>query len=355
MDSKKLLVLVVVAIIAVAAVGIVIASMNKGDEGSLKVSYLKKVGYETQMVADEKGFFKEAGINVESVPVTGSGQDAVNLLLSGDVDIAATGEGPVATTLNKYLDNTVIVCGVNLYTGGHVWVSKAGTGLVAYDKTLDNKAAVLDSFKTASGDGATPLKVGVQKGSTTESEFKGWLKAMGITFNDFADDTPGKYVKLIDLKANTLVSAMATGDIDMLAASQPYPSQALSQITGSFKVGTNADVDSYSIAVYITTKAVYDEKKGLIEKFIKGLDLASKWMADPAHEEECVNICAKVIGGADAKNTVQAAYDISEWKVAWSDKMANTLYKTCQKKGFTSITEEICSNKCLFKEYIATL
>ena len=355
MDSKKILVLVVVAIVAVAAAGIVIASMNKGDEGSLKVSYLKKVGYETQMIGDEKGFFKEAGINVESIPVTGSGQDAVNLLLSGDVDIAATGEGPVATTLNKYLDNTVIVCGVNLYTGGHVWVSKPGTGLVAYDKTLKNKEAVLDSFKTASDDGASPLKVGVQKGSTTESEFKGWLKAMGITFNDYADETPGKYVRLIDLKAGTLVSAMATGDIDMLAASQPYPSQALSQISGSFKVGTNADVDSYSVAVYITTKDVYDQKKGLIEKFIKGLDLASKWMADPANKEECVNICADIIGGADAKNTVQSAYEISEWKVAWSDKMANTLYKTCQKKGFTSITEEICSDKCLFKEYIASL
>ena len=355
MDSKKILVLVVVAIIAVAAVGIVISNMNKGEEGTLKVSYLKKVGYETQMIADQKGFFKEAGINIESIPVTGSGQDAVNLLLSGDVDIAATGEGPVATTLNKYLDNTVIVCGVNLYTGGHVWVSKAGTGLVAYNKTLDNKAEVLESFKTASNDGSSPLKVGVQKGSTTESEFKGWLKAMGITYNDFADDTPGKYVKLIDLKANTLVSAMATGDIDVLAASQPYPSQALSQISGSFQVGSNADVDSYSIAVYITTKTVYDEKKGLIEKFIKGLDLASKWMADPAHKEECVNTCAEVIGGADAKNTVQAAYEISEWKVAWSDKMANTLYKTCQKKGFTDITETICSDKCLFKEYIASL
>ena len=355
MDSKKILVLVVVAVIAVAAVGIILTNMNKGDEGSLKVSYLKKVGYETQIIADEKGFFKEAGINVESIPVTGSGQDAVNLLLSGDVDIAATGEGPVATTLNKYLDNTVIVCGVNLYTGGHVWVSKAGTGLVAYNKTADNKAEVLDSFKTASGDGASPVKIGVQKGSTTESEFKGWLKAMGITFNDFADDTPGKYVKLIDLKANTLVSAMATGDIDMLAASQPYPSQALANIEYSYKVGSNSDVDSYSIAVYITTKAVYEEKKGLIEKFIKGLDLASKWMADSANKDECVRICANIIGGADAENTVKAAYEISEWKVAWSDKMANTLYKTCQKKGFTTITEEICSGKCLFKEYIASL
>lgn len=355
MDSKKILVIAVVAIVAAAAIGIVLININKNDDGELKVSYLKKNGYETQMVADEKGFFKQAGVNVNSIPVTGSGQDAVNLLLSGDVDIAATGEGPVANTLKNYPDDTVIVCGANIYTGGHVWVSKSGTGLVTYTKSPDNKTSVFNSFKDASGSGATPVKIGVQQGSTTESELKSWIKAMGLNdyYNDFGESGGGKYITLVNLKANTLVSALSTGDIDVLAASQPYPSQALAQIPDSYSIGSNADIDSYSVACYITTKEVYNEKKELIEKFIKGIDIASKYMVD--NREECVNICAEVIGGADAKSTVESAFDIAHWKAAWSDDMAETLYKTCQKKKIDSVTLEDCKDKCLFLDYMATL
>ena len=353
MDSKKILVIVAVVIIIGAAAGIVLMTMNKDDGADLKVSYLKKNGYETFMVAENKGYFGDAGIKVEGVPVTGSGQDAVNLLLSGDVDIAATGQGPVASTLNSYLDDTVIVCGVNYSTGGQVWVSAKDTGLVAYNKDSVNKAAVKTSFSDFVTNNGRAVKLGVQQGATTESEVKSWLKAMEVSFANFGDPAAGKMVELVNLKANQLVSAMSTGDIDVLAASQPYPSKALSDIPDSYKLGSNADTNSYDVACYITTKKVYDEKKDLIEKFIKGLDTASKYMADPANQEECVNICTDVIG--TSKETVQAAFDIAQWKVDWSDGMANMLFKTCTKKGFTAVTAEDCSNKCLFKEYIATL
>lgn len=349
MDSKKILAIVIVVIVAAASAGIAFVLLN-GDHGTdLKVSYLKKNGYETFMIADDKGYFKDAGVNVEGIPVTGSGQNAVDALLAGTVDIAATGQGPVASTLNNHLDDTVIICGVNYSTGGQVWVSKPGTGLVAYDGS--NKSAVLasfESFESANG----PVRIGVQQGATTESELKGWLNFMGISFANFGASTEGKLVKLIDIKANQLITTMNAGEIDVLAASQPYPSNALANISGSFKIGSNADTNSYDVACYITTKAIYDEKKDLIEKFIKGLDLASKYMADPANTEECVGICANIIGTSN--ETVQAAFDIANWKVDWSDGMANTLYKTCVKKSFP-VSESDCRDKCLFKDYIATL
>ena len=350
MDSKKILAIVAVVIIIVASAGIAMAIMNKDDGADLKVSYLKKNSYETQMVAEEKGFFKEAGVSVKGVIVTGSGQDSVNALWAGQVDIAATGHGPVATALDQHPDDTVIVCGVNESTGGQVWVSKAGTGLIAYDGTnKDEVKTSFDSFASANG----PVRIGVQKGATTESEIKGWLKFMGISFADFEASTEGKSVKLVDAKkANMLITMMNANEIDVLAASQPFPANALANITGSYKIGSNADRGSYDVACYITTKAIYEQKKDLIEKFIKGLDLASKYMADPKNTDECVDICTKVIG--TDKETVKAAFDIANWKVAWSDTMVNTLFKTCEKKGY-SVTEETCRDKCLFRDYIATL
>lgn len=353
MDSKKIFAIGAAVVVAVAAIGIAIVVLNNNngsENGELSVVYLKKNGYETEMVAEKKGFFGDFGLTVKGQTVTGSGQDAVNMLLAGSVDIAATGQGPVANTLHNYSDDLVIICGVNHSTGGQVIVAKI-PGLVAYDKATDNKAAVKDSFAAVSSDGADPIKIGVQQGATTESELKGWLKAMGIPFNDFDKNDDGKYVKLVNYKANTLVSTLAAGTIDAMAASQPFPTQAL-EIDGVYQIGTNADVDSYDCSMYITTKKVYDEKKDLIEKFIKGLDKTSKYMADPANTAECKQIVNDVINDQGA---VDGAFAIAQWKTAWTDDMANTLLKTCTKKGYTEVTLDTCKEKCPFRELLAGL
>lgn len=352
MDSNKILVLGAAVVLAVAAVGIAIVVLNNNSSGDdeLSVVYLKKNGYETEMVAENKGFFGDFGLTVNGQTVTGSGQDAVNMLLAGTVDIAATGQGPVANTLHSYPDDLVIICGVNHSTGGQVIVAKI-PGLVAYNKAADNKTEVKNSFATVSSNGANSIKIGVQQGATTESELKGWLKGMGIPFNDFDKNDDGKYVKLYNYKANTLVSTLAAGTIDAMAASQPFPTQAL-EIDGAYQIGTNADVDSYECSMYVTTKKVYDEKKDLIERFIKGLDKASKYMADPANTDECKKIVNDVINDQGA---VDGAFAIAQWKTAWSDEMANTLLKTCTKKGYTEVTIDTCKEKCPFRELLSSL
>jgi len=351
MDSRMILSIVAIAIVAVAAGSAAFIAMNHSDSGDdeLSVVYLKKNGYETEMVAEKKGFFGDFGLTVKGETVTGSGQDAVNKLLAGAVDIAATGQGPVANTLHNYADDLIIICGVNQSSGGQVWVAKI-PGLVQYDGT--NKDAVVNSFKTVSENGANPIELGVQKGATTESEIKGWLNFMGIPFNDFDKDDSGKYVNLKNYKANELVTTLATGTIDAMAASQPYPTQALAQVDGAYRLGSNADNGSYDVSMYVTTKKVYDEKKDAIEKFIKGLDKASKYMADPANADECKKIVNDVINDQAA---VDNAFETAQWKTAWTDEMANTLLKTCTKKGYSEVTLEICKEKCPFTELLGKL
>ena len=346
MDTKKILIIAVVAIVAIAGIAVAVFAMqNNGEKSDLKVAYLKKNGYETEMVGESKGFFKDAGVSVTGVPVTGSGQQSVNALLAGEVDIAATGHGPVANAIHEKGSEIVIVAGVNHSTGGQVWVTKTDLGIVTYNKDAPNKEEVKTSFEDAAATLGHAVKFGIQKGATTESEFKGWLKFMGIDFIDFGDTaTTGKPVKLVDIKANELVSAMGTtGDIDAMAASQPYPAQALAKIEGSKMIGSNADNGSFDLSMYITTKAIYDQKKDLIEKFVEGLKKASDYMADAKNADECKKICVDVIGES-SKDAVDAAWMTAVWKADWSDAMANTLFKTCEKKGYTEITLETCKN-----------
>ena len=351
MDTRKIIAILAVALIAFAGVGAYYL-LQDDDDADLKVSYLKKSAYETHIIADQKGIFSNNGINVESVPVSGSGSDSVNMLMTGVVDIAATGEGPVASAIKEYGDDIVVLCGTNRYTGGQVWVASPemtdNKALVKFEG--NNEASVKASFESAADALDGTILVGVQRGSTTESELKSWLKAMEISFNDFGE-TANKTVTLKDVKANQLVSTMDAGEIHIMAASQPYPDKAIVSITDSYVIGSNEDIGSYGLSVYITKKDIYEEKKDDIKKFLSALDDATEYMNDPDNLEDCTSICAEVCG-TDVK-TFESAWNISDFQIAWTDEMAETLHKTCEKKKVTT-TLDFCKEICPqdLKEYM---
>lgn len=328
------------AVLAVAAMSLVLAvgcastsAEEEIDYEPISVAYLNKASYEDIIVADSQGFYDECGPEVTLHVVTGSGQQSVEALLAGTVDIAATGHGPAANAVKEYGEDIVIIAGTNCATGGQVWVAgPALTGdkqIVAYDKAKDNKAEVKESIEKAAAANGGTIRCGVQKGATTESELKSWLKAMGVSFNDFGTTGEG-VVTLVDVKANTLPTVLATGkDIDMMAASQPYPDTAVAQIEGAYRIGDNSDIDSYAVSCLITTKEVYEQKEASIKAFLEAEKMAVDFMNE--NPEEAIKICAESIGTDEA--SVAAAFEIADFKVTLSDQMIQTLQNTCAKKG----------------------
>ena len=314
-------------------------SSSTGSLAPISVSYLNKAGYEDIIVADKQGFYKECGTEVTLLPVTGSGQQSVEALLAGQSDIAATGQGPVADAIKQYGDRIVVLAGTNISTGGQVWVAGPGlsgnAAITPYNASADNKADVKASFEAAAAAKGGTLKCGVQQGATTESEFKKWLKAFDISFNDFGAEGSGT-VTLVDLKANTLPTTLASGnDIDMMAASQPYPDTAISSVSGAYKIGDNSDIDSYQVMCLITTKEVYAEKEASIKAFLEAEKKSVDFMN--SKPEEAIKICADGIGTDEA--SVKAQFDIANFKVDMSDKMVSVLQKACKGKE-VDITEE---------------
>ena len=312
------------------------SASSASSETPIAVSYLNKAGYEDIIVADNQGFY---GSNVTLLPVTGSGQQSVEALLAGQSDIAATGQGPVADAIKQYGDDIVVLAGTNISTGGQVWVAGASmTGdaaITPYDTAADNKAEVKASFEAAAAAKGGTIRCGIQQGATTESEFKKWLKAFDISFNDFGAEGDGT-VTLVDLKANTIPTALSTGeDIDIMAASQPYPDTALASIEGAYKIGDNADIKSYSVMCLITTKEVYAEKEDAIKEFLEAEKMACDFMNDSA--DEAIKICADSIGTDE--ESVKAQFDIANFKVDLSDQMVSTLAKACKGKE-VDITED---------------
>ena len=313
------------------------SSAAKADLAPITVSYLNKANYEDVIVADHEGFYKECDAAVTTLPVTGSGQQSVEALIAGQSDIAATGQGPVADAIKQYGDDIVVLAGTNIATGGQMWVAGPGlTGdaaITPYNKDADNKAEVKASFEAAAAAKGGTIKCGVQKGATTESEFKKWLKAFEISFNDFVEGDGT--VTLVDLKANTLPTTLASGDIDMMAASQPYPNTAIESVAGSYAIGKNSDINSYSVMCLITTKKVFDEKEDSIKAFLEAEKKAVDFMN--SNTDEAIKICSEAIGTDEANE--KAEFDIANFKVDMSDKMISTLQKACKGKE-VEITED---------------
>ncbi len=315
------------------------ASEEAIEYDPISVAYLNKAGYEDIIVGDHEGYFEDSECEITLYTVSGSGQQSVEALLAGSADIAATGQGPVADAIAEYGDEIIVLACSNCSTGGQVWVAGPNmTGdaeLVAYDADADNKDEVLASFEAAAEALGGTIKAGVQQGATTESEFKSWLKAMGISYNDFDTEGDG-IVTLVNVQANTLPTTLSTGtDIDIMAASQPYPDTAISQIEGAYKIGSNSDIDSYGAACLITTKTVYEEKEDSIKAFLEADKLALDYMNE--NPDEAIQICADSEGAS--VDTVEAAFDIANFKLQLDDLAISTILKTCEKKD-VDITED---------------
>lgn len=337
------------------------ASSSSADEGAkdlapLSLAYLNKAGYETVITADNQGFFKDCGVDIELQPVSGSGQQSVEALLAGSADIAATGQGPVANAIGQHGEDIVVLCGTNCNTDSQIIVAgPAMTGdmqIVAYDKDAKNEADVKASFEAAAAALQHPIRLGVQQGATTESALRSWLKKMDISVNEFGTEGEGT-VTLIDVKANTLPTVLATGtDIDMMAASQPYPDTAIASVEGAYRVGSNADTNSYDVACYITTKEIFEEKEDSIKAFIEGLKATTDYLSDEANTDAAIDACAESMG-AD-RETVVAAFKVADWKTTMSDTMITSIAKAAA-KNYPEVTEETVRACCPLIDWLNEL
>lgn len=332
------------------------SSQAADDLAPLSLAYLNKAGYEAIITADAEGFFADGAVPVELLPVSGSGQQAVEALLAGSADIAATGQGPVANAIGEYGEDIVVLCGTNCNTDSQVIVAgpalSGDTQIIAYNKDAKNEAEVKASFESAAEALTHPVRIGVQQGATTESALRSWLKKMDISVNDFGTEGDGT-VTLVDVKANTLPTVLATGeDIEMMAASQPYPDTALASVTGAYRVGSNADTDSYDVACYITTKAIYEEKEASIKAFIEDLKRTTDYLSDKANEEAAITACAESMGAE--RETVVAAFKVADWKTALSDRMIQSITKAAA-KNYPEVTEDTVRACCPLIDWLDEL
>jgi NitT/TauT family transport system substrate-binding protein len=243
---------------ACAAVG-VLASAATAVAEPLKIAYSDWPGWVAWEIGIKKDWFKEAGVDTEfvwfeyvpSMEAFAAGQVDAVCMTNGDALVTgATGAPNVAIMIN------------DISNGNDMIVARPG----------------IESVKDLKG-----KKVGVEVGFVCHLLLLKALEANGMTESD---------VELVNIPTHETAKALASGDVDAIAAWQPNSGQALQAVPGSKAIFTSADVPGLIYDVLSVNPASLsargDDWKKVVEVWYKIVD----FIKDPETHDEAIEIMA---------------------------------------------------------------
>lgn len=263
--SKKVLTVVLAAVVITAAVAaIVLASAPaKARTMDLRITYSNKIDYEPLIIAQEMGFFKDEGLNVTTLVVSGGIQSA-EALATGSADMGAMGDAPAVTLMSKNMGAKLVA----RYGGGEGQHRLVGWTDIASVSDLAGK------------------KIGVQLGSSSQGALLRLLEANGLSAND---------VTQVSLSPADMPNAVKTRQVDAIIGSEPWPTNVenangadVHEIANSSGLGSN-----YPLVLMATQKLV-NEKPEAVTAALKAIDRAIEYMG--SDHEAAIALCAGKIG-----------------------------------------------------------
>jgi NitT/TauT family transport system substrate-binding protein len=285
----------------------------------LKIAYSDWPGWVAWEIAIQKGWFKEAGVDVEfkwfdyvpSMEAFSAGKVDAVCMTNGDALVTgATGGKSVTILINDYSD------------GNDMIVAKPGIASIAQLK------------------GKT---IGVEVGFVDHLLLLHALKAANLKESD---------VKLKNVKTDETPQALKSGDVDAIGAWQPSSGAALKEVPGSKAIFTSKDVPGLIYDVLAVNPKSLAERKADWVKIAKVWDRVAKFVKDEKNLEESAKIMSARVGlTPDQYKAIMKGthiMDLAEAKKYWakgdaltsiygSNKIVdefnvkNTVYKTPEK------------------------
>ncbi len=263
MDRKMMAItLVVVVVIAAAGAAMLLMPSNE-DKMGLTVAYSEKMNYETLMVANDKGFFEDAGLNVTAAIVTG-GIQAAEAIVTGSADVAAMGDAPAVQLITKGIGAKII-------------------GRIAGAEGMHR--IISDVNITEPGD-LEGKRVGMQQSSSSHGAFLQWCDANDVNTDD---------VTFVYLNPSYLAEAMYSGEIDAMVGSEPWAINT-ENLCGDrvHELGNSSGLGSSFPIVLVGSQKALAEKEEALTRLLEALDRANKYINDDW--EEAMAICASHTG-----------------------------------------------------------
>lgn len=264
-DTKRKMMaaaLVIVVMITVASVAFLLTP-SEGNEMDLTVAYSEKMNYETLMVANDKGYFDDVGLNVAPAIVTG-GIQAAEAIVTGSADVAAMGDAPAVQLISKGIGARII-------------------GRIAGAEGMHR---ILSDVNLTVPEDLNGKRVGMQQSSSSHGAFIQWCDANGISIDNLT---------FVYLNPSYLAEAMYSGEIDAMVGSEPWALNT-ENLCGSsvHELGNSSGLGSSFPIVLVASHKAISEKGEALSRLLEALDMAN----DHINEEwdDSMAICASLTG-----------------------------------------------------------
>ena len=209
--------------------------------------------------AQEKGFFRQVGLNVE-VTAFNNGAAAAAALAGGAIDITIAPPMQIAQAITRGIPFTVIAAGaLNTSRAPSGWVVVAKNSPIQSAKDLEGKTVAINGLK-----------------SSSENPMDAWLAKNG------ADVTK---VHRIEMPSAQMPAALARGTIDAALILEPAYSTGLQH--GDIRLlanPTGAMRSVYLQTAWFTTKQYATQHPDVVKKFAEAIYSAASWAN--AHQSE---------------------------------------------------------------------
>jgi len=248
---------------AAATLATAVFSLAAQAAEPLKIGYSDWPGWVAWEVAIEKGWFKEAGVDVEFEWFDYVA--SMDAFAAGKLDAVAMTNGDALVTGASGAQSAMII--VNDYSNGNdMIVARSGITSVTELK------------------GKT---IGVEVGFVGHLLLLNALEEAGLSESD---------VTLVNVPTNETPQVLASGDVDAIVAWQPNSGQALSQLPGSTAVSTSRDAPGLIYDVLAVSPASLASRKADWEKVAKVWYRTVDYIYDEKTQADALSIMAARVG-----------------------------------------------------------
>ena len=229
----------------------------------LTIGYSDWPGWVAWQVAIDKGWLKEAGLDVKfqwfdysaSMDAFAAGKTDGNLMTNGDTLVTGSGGG-----------KGIIIMATDYSNGNDMVVGKPG----------------IKSIKALKG-----KKIGVEVGLVDHLLLLDALKKNGMNPKD---------VTLVNSKTNELPLVLASGQVDAVACWQPISGQAMKGVPGSRPVWTSAQSPGLIYDVLAVKPTTLASHKAEWIKLIKVWGKVVKYINDPKTQPDALKSMSARVG-----------------------------------------------------------
>lgn len=234
----------------------------------LKIAYSDWPGWVAWEIAIQKGWFKEEGVAVEFVWL--DYVKSMEAFGGGQVDAVCMTNGDAMVTGSSGKPSTVVV--LNDYSNGNdMIVAKPG----------------YDDIKSLKG-----KKIGVEVNFVDHLLLLKALEKAGMSEKD---------VELVNMTTDKTPQALASGDVEAIAAWQPNSGAALKQVAGSKAIFTSKDVPGLIYDGLYASRESIGARAEDWQKVAKVWFKVVEFIKNPATKDEAVKIMAARVGLSPAE------------------------------------------------------